>query len=96
MTLAEFLPSVAHNPKLYLKIYESDNTHLITFDAASYLAINDTLSAREIDKITIAEEQDVVKIILKPLPEPTPDPEPEGPTNIPLDPDQLSGSVIGG
>lgn len=85
MTLAEFLPTVAHNPKLYLKIYE-DTTHLITFDAASYEAISDILVAREIDKVTIAEETDVIKIILKPLPEPTPDPDPEPTPDNPDEP----------
>ena len=81
MTLAEFLPCVAHNPKLYLQIIDADNKSLITFDAASYEAINDTLSAREIDKITIAEEEDLLKIILKAL-------------TIPVPIDDLNGSVL--
>ena len=83
MTLAEFLPAVAHNPKLYLQIIDSDNASLITFDATSYSAINDTLSAREIDKITIAEEDDLLKIILKAVP-----------NTIEVPTDALNGSVL--
>ena len=83
MTLAEFLPTVAHNPKLYLQIIDSDNTSLITFDAASYSAINNTLSSRDIDKITIAEENDLLKIVLKAVP-----------NTIEVPTDDLNGSVL--
>lgn len=94
MTLIDFLPSIAHNPKLYLKIIESDNTPLIYFDAAGYQSINTELGAREIDKITIAEEENVLKILLKmvpePEPEPTPDPEPD---DNPQDPEEPTDPV---
>ena len=86
MTLGDFLPLVAHNPKLSIKIMEADNTAIITFDAAGYSAISAELNARDLDKITIAEivHDDVLfKLFLKelppepePEPEPTPDPEP--------------------
>lgn len=98
MKLSEFLPSIAHNPKLYLKIYDSDDSQIIAFEALGYQSLSSELSDRDVDKVTIAEEQDVLKIILKALPEPTPDPEPEptpdDPNNVPLDPDQLNGSNL--
>lgn len=88
MTLGDLLPLIADNPKLDLKIIDSDNTSIITFNASGYSAISDELNSRELDKVVIAEivHDDVMfKLYLKPIPDNT----------IPLDPDQLIGSQIG-
>ena len=83
MTLGELLPLVSKNPKLNIKIMESDNTPVITFNAAGYGAISAELNARELDEIVISEiihDEITFKLILKALPpEPDPEPEPEDP-----------------
>lgn len=78
MTLTDFLPVIAHNPKLTFTIYESDNSEVITFHAAGYEALSSELMARQIDKITVAEEGTrYLKLYLKALPTVEPEPEPE-------------------
>ena len=93
MTVGEFLPLVAHNPKLDIKIIESDNTSVIAFDVSGYKALNSELNSRDLDKVTIAEIVDdsiSFKLFLKevpPEPDPDPDPDPEDPTTDPTDPE---------
>lgn len=66
MTLGDFLPLIAHNPRLTFTIYESDNSEIITFHAAGYQALSAELMTRQIDKITVAEEgPNYLKLYLK-------------------------------
>ena len=82
MTVKELLKSMAHNPGLIFTIYD-DSEEVITFCAAGYEAISDTIGDRDVDKVTIAEDNGHIKLYLKALPtndepeEPEPEPTPD-------------------
>ena len=65
MTLGDFLPLIADNSGLHFTIYESDGTEVITFYAAGYEALSDTLKARELDEIILTEDIRHIKLYLK-------------------------------
>ena len=83
MNVRNLLALMAHNPALKFTIYD-DNAEIITFEAAGYEAINDTVANRELDKITIAEERNYIKLYLKAVPEVEPEPTPD---EVPTDED---------
>lgn len=72
MNVRNLLALMAHNPALKFTIYD-DNSEIITFEAAGYEAISDSVANRELDKITIAEERNYIKLYLKAISDVTPE-----------------------
>lgn len=53
MTLENLLPTLSKNESLNITLVDSDDTNLITFNAAGYGSVESDLFARTVSKITV-------------------------------------------
>ena len=86
MTLADLLPKLAKNDEKQVCVKTQDNQTIITFNPSGYAGLSAELNARTVNEIMLLDSSNLIVIYLT---------NPEDTTNIPLDPDQLAGSVVG-
>ena len=59
MTLLQALTALANNTDVNITITDAENNKIITFNAAGYTAVDDTITGRTVNAITIISAQAV-------------------------------------
>ena len=84
MKVSDLLPKLVKNDDKVICLKDKDNHTIIQFNPTGYVGISAELNNRDISEITIFDNLNMICVFLE---NPTD-------TNIPLDPDDLSGSVL--
>lgn len=60
MTLQNLLPTLSKNSSLNITLVDSDDSNLITFNAAGYTSVESDLFSRTVNKITVESNKSIV------------------------------------
>ena len=60
MTLQNLLPTLSKNASLNITLIDSDDTNLITFNAAGYTSVESDLFSRTVNRITVESNKSIV------------------------------------
>ena len=60
MTLQNLLPTLSKNSSLNITLVDSDDSNLITFNAAGYTSVESDLFDRTVNRITVESNKSII------------------------------------